>query len=96
MLFAVTCLDKPDSGHIRQENRPAHLEYAKATGAALKMGGPMLSDDGERMIGSLLVLEAEDRAAVEAWCAGDPYAKAGLFDSVTIRPFKWLLPLAVG
>lgn len=95
MLFAVTCLDKPDSAHIRQENRPAHLEYAKAS-ANLKMGGPLLSDDGERMIGSMLVLEAADRAEVDAWCAADPYAKAGLFESVTIRPFKWLLPTAVG
>lgn len=96
MLFAITCLDKPDSAHIRQENRPAHLEYAKGTGEKLKMGGPMLSDDGERMVGSLLVLDAADRAEAEAWCAGDPYAKAGLFESVTIRPFKWLLPQAVG
>lgn len=96
MLFAVTCLDKPESGPLRQANRPAHLEYAKAAGDTLKMGGPLLSDDGERMIGSLLVLDVADRAAAEAWCAADPYAKAGLFESVTIRPFKWLLPQAVG
>lgn len=95
VLFAITCLDKPESASVRQANRPAHLEYAKAT-AGLKMGGPLLSDDGERMIGSMLVLEAADRAEAEAWCANDPYAKAGLFESVTIRPFKWLLPQAVG
>ncbi|EKV26928.1 YciL protein [Caenispirillum salinarum AK4] len=96
MLFAVTCLDKPDSGHIRQENRPAHLEFAKAAGDKLKMGGPLLSDDGATMIGSMLVVEAADRAELGAWLEQDPYAKAGLFESVTVRPFKWLLPQAVG
>lgn len=96
MLYAVTCLDKPDSARIRQENRPAHLEFAAAAGSILKMGGPLLSDDGERMIGSLLVVEAADRAALDAWLAQDPYAKAGLFESVTVRPFKWLLPQALG
>lgn len=96
MLFAITCLDKPDSGHIRMENRPAHLDFAKAAGDRLKMGGPLLSDDGERMIGSMLVVDAADRAELGAWLEQDPYAKAGLFESVTIRPFKWLLPQAVG
>jgi hypothetical protein len=38
--------------------------------------------------GSLLVVDVADRAAAEALAAGDPYAEAGLFDSVTIRAFR--------
>jgi uncharacterized protein YciI len=38
--------------------------------------------------GSLLVVEAADRAEAEAFAAADPYAKAGLFESVAIRPFR--------
>jgi uncharacterized protein YciI len=38
--------------------------------------------------GSLLVVEAADRAAAEAFAAADPYAKAGLFESVVVRPFR--------
>ncbi len=92
MLFAVTCLDKPGSADLRLANRPAHLDYAK--NQPLIIGGPLLSDDGERMIGSLLVVEAEDRKALDAILAADPYVKAGLFDSVAIHPFKKVLPLA--
>jgi hypothetical protein len=52
----------------------------------------MLSDDGEAMLGSVLVIEAADRAAAEGFAAGDPYAKAGLFESVTIKAFKKVFP----
>ncbi len=90
MLFAVTCLDKPGALEIRLANRAAHLEYAGAL--PLVAGGPMLSDDGATMVGSLLVIEAPDRASLEATLAQDPYAKAGLFESVTIRPFKKVFP----
>ena len=42
------------------------------------------------MTGSLLVIEADDIAAARAFAAADPYAKAGLFASVDIRPWKWI------
>ena len=90
MLYAVTALDKPNALEIRLANRDAHLAYAATLPIA--MGGPMLSDNGQSMVGSLLVIEAEDRAALDAILAADPYAKAGLFASVTVRPFKKVLP----
>ncbi len=85
MLFAVICNDKPDHLEVRLANRPAHVDYLKETGAVL--AGPFLDPAGE-MCGSLVVIEAEDRAAAENWAANEPYAKAGLFDSVAIRPWK--------
>ena len=39
-------------------------------------------------IGSMLVIEAKDREAAENWAASDPYAIAGLFDSVEIHPWN--------
>jgi len=56
------------------------------------MAGPTLTEDGEAMTGSLIVIDRDDLAAAEAWAAGDPYAKAGLFESVVIRPFKQVFP----
>jgi hypothetical protein len=50
------------------------------------------SDDGNSMTGSLLIMDFPDRAAVEAFAAGDPYAAAGLFESVVIRRWKKVLP----
>lgn len=90
-LFAITCIDKPAHAHVRAEARPAHLEYAKAHESAMIIGGPMLSPDGEGMVGSLLVLDVADLDAAYEWCRNDPYAKAGLFESVIVRPYKAVL-----
>ena len=86
MLFALVCEDKPDSEDLRKATRDNHLAYIKEFN--VQMAGPMLSADGTTMVGSLILLEADDIAAAEAFAASDPYALAGLFDRVTIRPFR--------
>ncbi len=90
MLYAISCIDKPDHGAVRQENRPAHVDYLKGHAGTLKFAGPYTSEDGAAMTGSLLVIEADDIAAARAFAAADPYARAGLFASVDIRPWKWI------
>lgn len=91
MLFVVRCVDKKDHLAVRQENRPTHVEYLKSQGAALFAAGPLL-DAAEQMCGSVVILDVADRAAAEAFAAGDPYAKAGLFESVTIDRWNKVLP----
>lgn len=86
MRVALICIDKPGHLHVRQENRPAHLEHINTSGV-VEMAGPFLSETGE-MVGSLVILNVEDLAAAQAWAANDPYAKAGLFQSVDIREWK--------
>ncbi len=86
MLYAVICHDKPNSLDLRMANREAHLAYAAETGM-VTLGGPMIGEDGG-MCGSLLVVEAEDLAAAQAWSKNDPYAKAGLFQSVEVTAWK--------
>ena len=86
MQFILICEDKADSEALRKANRDAHLAYIGDFDVLF--AGPMLSDDGSTMIGSVICVEAEDRAAVDAFAAGDPYQTAGLFQTVTIRPFK--------
>lgn len=92
MLFAITCLDKPHSLDLRLANRAAHIEYARRNADKMLVGGPLLADDGETMIGSLLIIDLPDRGAADALMAKDPYVTAGLFDSVVIRPYKKVLP----
>ncbi|ODN70407.1 YciI family protein [Methylobrevis pamukkalensis] len=91
MHFAVTCLDKPGHAHVRAETRPAHVAFLKANAEKFPIAGPFVSDDGASMTGSLLIVEIEDRAALDALLAEDPYAKAGLFETVEIRPWKWTI-----
>lgn len=90
MLFTVICKDKAGALDVRMENRPAHLEFLAGLGDSLKAGGPFC-DDGDTPCGSMLVIEATDRVEIEAIAALDPYAKAGLFQSVEITVWKWLL-----
>ena len=87
MLFAITCADKPGGLELRMATRPAHLEHLKANERSLALVGPVLDAEG-KPCGSLLVVEAADQAAAEAFAAADPYAKAGLFESVVVRPFR--------
>jgi uncharacterized protein YciI len=86
-LFSLVCIDKPDSLALRQSTRTRHLDYMDATGL-VRLGGPLLDPQGESPIGSLLIVEADDLAAVEAFAAADPYAQAGLFERVEIRPYR--------
>ena len=44
------------------------------------------------MIGSLLVMDFSDRAAVDSFLAGDPYSRAGLFASVRVSPWRKVIP----
>jgi uncharacterized protein len=85
MLFALICDDKPGGLEIRKANRTDHLAYLRETGVVVQ-AGPFLDESGA-MTGSLVVVDVPDRAAAEAWAAADPYAKAGLFERVTIRPW---------
>ena len=65
------------------------MTFLKGSAERLKVAGPTTSEDGSAMTGSMLVIEAESQADAEAWAAGDPYAKAGLFESVVVRPWRW-------
>ena len=87
MYFAVSCYDKDDSLELRMATRAKHLAYATDAGARIIVGGALLSDD-DKMIGSHLIVEANDRAALDAFLATDPYAIAGLFQKVTVKPMK--------
>lgn len=89
-LFAIYCLDKQDSGALRAETRPAHLDYVNGIGDRLILAGPLL--DGDRPLGSLLIVDFPDAAAAELFAAGDPYNKAGLFESVRITGWRKVLP----
>ena len=92
MQYVIHCLDKPHSVDLRLRNREAHVAHLKAHTANLVVAGPLLSDDGQTMIGSLIIVDFAERPALDAFVANDPYAKAGLFQSVSVKPWKKVLP----
>ena len=86
MRIALVTYDKPNHLHIRMENREAHLAYIEKTGV-VEMAGPFL-DTGEKMCGSLIILDVNDMAAAESWAENDPYNRAGLFENSTLKIWK--------
>lgn len=85
-FFAVICKDKAGHLEVRKANRDAHLAYIKDSGVVAQ-AGPFLDDAGA-MCGSLVILDVADKAAADAWAAGDPYGHAGLFESVTVQAWN--------
>jgi len=91
MHFVIACIDKPGQPELRQVNRPDHLDYLSSHAERIIAAGPTLGDDGAPN-GSVLVIEFDDLAQAEAFATGDPYAKAGVFESVSIKPWKKVYP----
>ncbi|MDR9773878.1 YciI-like protein [Rhizobium hidalgonense] len=91
MLFALLCKDKPGHLNVRMETRPTHLEYLNGLNAEgiLKIAGPFLDDEG-KACGSLIIVEAASKEAARALADADPYAKAGLFESVDVKAYNWV------
>jgi uncharacterized protein YciI len=90
MFFVLHALDKAGALDIRQANYEAHKAFLADTSAhkvSMIMSGPLVADDGKTMIGSLMILEAADRAAVEAFNRADPFYAAGIWENVNISAF---------
>lgn len=87
MQFVLTAYDRPGALPIRLEVRPAHLDYLRSIAGSIVFAGPALDEEG-KPCGSVIVYEAEDRAAAERLVSEDPYSKAGLFEKVELRGFK--------
>ncbi|WP_380055829.1 YciI family protein [Falsihalocynthiibacter sp. SS001] len=82
MFVALIAKDKPGALEVRKANRDAHVAYLKATGVA--QAGPFLDENGD-MCGSLVILNVTTIAEAQEWADNDPYAKAGLFESVDLQ-----------
>ncbi|MDV7340844.1 YciI family protein [Terasakiella sp. A23] len=92
MLYVIKCVDKPDHLQVRLDNRPAHVDYLKSYGEKLFAAGPTLAEEDDNMNGSVVILDLENLAEAQDFCDNDPYAKAGLFESVSISKWKKVLP----
>ncbi|MDX3927581.1 MAG: YciI-like protein [Shinella sp.] len=91
MLYAFLCTDKPGGLQLRMDTRPEHVAWLNEINAAgtLKFAGPFLGDDGKPN-GSLVVVKANSLEEARSIAAADPYAKAGLFSHVEIKPWNWV------
>ena len=99
MLYAIVGDDRPDSLAARLAARPAHLERLKAlqNEGRLILAGPFPAIDSPDpgpagFSGSLIVAEFASLAAARTWADADPYVAAGVYATVSVKPFKKVLP----
>lgn len=99
MFYAINATDSENSLEKRLKIRPDHvarLQVLKDEGRLL-MAGPYPAIDAEDpgaagFSGSLIVAEFDSLEAAQTWADADPYTKAGVYQSVEVKPFKKVLP----
>jgi hypothetical protein len=89
-LYAMIGFDNPDSIVRREEFRAEHRAYVYANIGALRLAGAFDNADGKQ-IGSLLIFEAPDEAAVWDWIKAEPFYRAGIYRQVEVR--RWNLAI---
>jgi uncharacterized protein YciI len=90
MFFVLHAFDRPGALTNRLANYDAHKAFLADTsprGVSIIMSGPLVASDGETAIGSLMILEAADRATVEAFHRADPFHAADIWEKVDITAF---------
>lgn len=99
MLYAIICEDAPNSLEKRKQTRPAHLARLEAllNEGRLILAGPHPAIDSEDsgpagFTGSLIVAEFANLDVAKAWADEDPYLAAGVYEKVTVKPFKKVFP----
>ncbi len=99
MLYAIHGEDVPHSLERRLSVRPAHLERLKLLQdeGRLLLAGPFPAIDSidpgpAGFSGSLIVAEFPSLADAKTWAEADPYVGAGVYASVTVKPFKKVFP----
>lgn len=88
MLFAIHMIDRPLTADLRASLSDAHREFVGGYLDTMYLGGPLLADDGETAIGSLIIKDFPDQDAAVEFTSHEPYNQAGLFESVIIRAFR--------
>lgn len=99
MFYVISGTDVSDSLERRRAARPAHLARLTALRDAgrLVLAGPHPAIDSPDpgaagFSGSLIVAEFTSLEAAQAWADADPYCSAGVYASVSVKPFKQVLP----
>lgn len=99
MLYVIAGEDRPDSLSDRLAARPAHLARLQELQAQgrLVLAGPCPAIDSPDpgpagFSGSVIVAEFPSLEDARAWADADPYVAAGVYQAVSVKPFKKVLP----
>ena len=88
MLWAIIRTASPANAAGRAKHHEAHADYLRSQKKILVLSGPTLTDDGNGVTGSLLVVNVGSRAEAQAFVDADPYQKVGMFTEVKITRMR--------
>ncbi|CAN5754102.1 MAG: YciI family protein [Gammaproteobacteria bacterium] len=99
MYYAIIGDDAKDSLDKRASARAAHIARLRVLldqGRVL-IAGPHPAIDSEDpgpagFTGSLIVAEFDSLEEAETWAKEDPYVTAGVYQRVTVKPFRKVFP----
>ena len=91
MLFVIHAIDKtggmPTRAKFYRDHR-IHLDRAETYDVDVVTAGTLVADDGETPCGSVFVIDAKDRAAVDAFVRSDPYHVNAVWERVQIHAYN--------
>ncbi len=100
MYYSIYCEDHESSLEKRLSARAEHLQrlHQLLEQGRLLLAGPNPKIDSEDpgpagFSGSLIVAEFDCLQDAEAWAANDPFVRAGVYEKVTVKPFRKTLPV---
>ncbi len=85
MAYVIIFYDKHGVTDLRNQLRPAHIDYMKANLHRILASGGLLSDDGESAHGGVMILDTDSRAETEAFVAEDPFFIGGVYTYIISR-----------
>jgi uncharacterized protein YciI len=91
MHFVIHAVDRKDALPVRAKHyrdHRIHLDRAGDHGVAVMTAGTLVAEDGETPVGSLFILEAAGRDAVDAFTASDPYRVNGVWETVDVHTYN--------
>lgn len=88
MLWAISCVDKPDTAATRASVLQPHRDYLQSRKDILVLAGATQNDEGTEAIGSLFIVNVGSRAEANAFSDGDPFTQKGVFASITITRMR--------
>jgi uncharacterized protein YciI len=99
MWYVINGNDSENSLERRLSVRAAHLarlQQLQEEGRLL-LAGPCPAVDSNDpgpagFTGSLIVAEFDSLEDAQSWAKADPYVEAGVFASVSVKPFRKVLP----
>lgn len=95
MQFLVRAYDGAGKLDKRMEVRPRHLEGMQKLSDHIVTAGGLLDEDG-KMKGSALIMDFENREALDNYIKNEPYVVEGVWEKIEIEPINVVIANTLG